>query len=114
MDNNQQVTMVRCPLCPHHSWAPLVQGKRTVFARCPVGHRMYGRTGETLDGLVHELRLANAEVLIVGEDGPLATTHPAKGGPPRSLQTPEAPNRSSNGNESPGKQARKRDNPLWI
>jgi hypothetical protein len=106
--------MVPCPLCPRGTWATLFQGAKTVFARCPVGHRMYGRTGETLDGLVHELRLANAEVLIVGEDDPLATTHPAKGGPPRSLQTPEAPNRSSNGNESPGKQARKRDNPFWI
>jgi hypothetical protein len=74
MKNDQQLTMVRCPLCPHRAWATLVQGNKTVFARCPVGHRMYGLTGQTLDELVHQLRSAGNEVLTIGPDNQPGTS----------------------------------------
>ena len=80
MDNKQQVTMVRCPFCPHQTWAPLVQGNKTVFARCPMGHRMYGLTGQTLDELVHQLRRSGSEVLTIGADNQPGTS-PGSDGP---------------------------------
>jgi hypothetical protein len=66
---NNHIRMIRCPLCLGAGWAPLVQGKKSVFARCPVGHRIYGRNGETVDDIAQRLGHDSNKVLIIGADG---------------------------------------------
>jgi hypothetical protein len=73
--------MIPCPLCPPGAWALLLQGRKSSFARCPAGHRLYA-DGETVDEIAQRLGHDSSRILTLGPDGlPLSGPGGAGGEP---------------------------------